>query len=100
EHINASAKGSESLWISDLQNLFSYHPYLGFLYSSFLSPKRFKPGSDKKHPLWAELAKYIKLPPLTVLKSTWASGEPHPVSGLSTVFCDCRTELAANFSNM
>ncbi|KAF9147805.1 hypothetical protein BG015_010498 [Linnemannia schmuckeri] len=99
EYINVSAKGSESLWISDLQNLFSYH-YLGFLYSFFFSPKRIKPGSDKKHPLWAELAKYIEPSPLTVLKSTWAPGEPHPMSGLSTVFRDYRTELATNFSNL
>jgi len=99
EYINASVKGSESLWIFDLQNLFSYG-HLGFLYSSFLSPNGIKPGSDKKHPLWAELAKYIEPPSLTVLKSTWAPGEPHPMSGLSTVFCDYRTELATNFSNM
>ncbi|KAK3843765.1 MAG: hypothetical protein J3R72DRAFT_522499 [Linnemannia gamsii] len=99
DYINTTAAGADRLWVSDLQNLFSYH-HLGFLYSRFLSPKGTQSQSDTKHPLWAQLAEDIEAPPLTALKSTWIPGEEHPMSGLSTIFCDYRQELATNFSNI
>ncbi|KAG0064077.1 hypothetical protein BGZ90_002382 [Linnemannia elongata] len=99
QYIDASTKGPNQRWISDLRELFSYH-HLGFLYSSFFSPHGFDPDSDKKHPLWAELAKSLEGPPLSALDSSWKPGQPHPMSGLATVFTDYRVEFATNIANL
>ncbi|KAK3843434.1 MAG: hypothetical protein J3R72DRAFT_383384 [Linnemannia gamsii] len=99
EYINTTPSGSDRLWTSDLQQLFSYH-HLGFLYSKFFSPQGVSPDSETKHPLWSQLATHIQAPPVEALKATWAPGDDHPMAGLSTVFCDYRVELATNFKNL
>ncbi|KAK3808256.1 MAG: hypothetical protein J3R72DRAFT_428373 [Linnemannia gamsii] len=66
----------------------------------FLSPMGTQSQSETKHPLWAQLAEDIEAPPLTALNSAWILGGDHPMSGLSTIFCDYRQELATNFSNL
>ncbi|KAK3806528.1 MAG: hypothetical protein J3R72DRAFT_530723 [Linnemannia gamsii] len=99
EYINTTPSGSDRLWTSDLQQLFSYH-HLGFLYSKFFSPQGVSPDSETKHPLWSQLATHIQAPPVEALKATWTPGDDHPMAGLSTVFCDYRVELATNFKNL
>ncbi|KAK3844920.1 MAG: hypothetical protein J3R72DRAFT_437455 [Linnemannia gamsii] len=99
EYINTTPSGSDRLWTSDLQQLFSYH-HLGYLYSKFFSPQGVSPDSETKHPLWSQLATHIQAPPLEALKATWTPGDDHPMASLSTVFCDYRVELATNFKNL
>ncbi|OAQ23204.1 hypothetical protein K457DRAFT_1824833 [Linnemannia elongata AG-77] len=95
--VNSTPKGKDDKWTRDVQNLFSYH-HLSYIYSRCLSPSGVRKKSNEDHPLWSELADELGAQPgLDCLQQRWTDGDPHPMAGLSTTFCDYRVELATNF---
>ncbi|KAK3836849.1 MAG: hypothetical protein J3R72DRAFT_449917 [Linnemannia gamsii] len=96
--VNSTPKGMDDRWTRDVQDLFSYH-HLSYIYSRYLSPRGAHKKSDEDHPLWSELADELDARPgLDCLEQGWTDGDPHPMAGLSTTFCDYRVELATNFN--
>ncbi|KAF9094172.1 hypothetical protein BGX23_002386 [Mortierella sp. AD031] len=97
--VESQAQGPYAEWVKDLQGLLSHH-HLGYLYARFLAPRGLQSASDSKHPLWAQLADNIKLPPIDSLGTAFDSTATHPMDGLSIIFGDYRTEMATNLSNL
>jgi hypothetical protein len=97
DFVNSTPKGKDDRWARDVQDLFSYH-HLSYIYSRCLSPYGAREKSNEDHPLWSELADELDAQPgLDCLQQGWTDGDPHPMAGLSTTFCDYRVELATNF---
>jgi len=95
--VSSTPKGKDDRWTRDVQDLFSYH-HLSYIYSRCLSPRDAHKKSNEDHPLWSELADELGAQPgLDCLQQGWTDGDPHPMAGLSTTFCDYRVELATNF---
>lgn len=97
KYLQVNSNGTDTNWTEDLRHLLSYH-HLSYLYSRFLSPNGLQVDSNKEHPLWSELADGLgSSPNLDCLRDGWTPVDGHPLTGLSTVFCDYRVELATNF---